>query len=356
MSPAKADCTENTTNITLQESKPAQIIEVWHHNFEEEMAKVQMLLETYNYVAMDTEFPGVYIQGDHITGYTLIKSNVDLLRLIQVGITLADAQGNSPQPVSTWQFNLQFDLATDFHAADSISMLKEAGINFQELAEKGIDPFYFADEMLASGLVLNEDIHWITFHGAFDFAYLIKVLSNTKLPPTLEKFKSMLKVYFPSVVDIKILLKDVPDLKNGALAKLARDLDLKRIGTMHQAGSDAEITLRCFFKLKELYFKEGIKDKLWNKVFGLAGEYQAPPPEPLQPQSLQLTPAPMSQEMGHMHMYNCYPQGQPMNYYGYANELHPGYYFNQLEVPVMYPAVAGALQTNQPGLNSGLKY
>lgn len=358
MSQLKVESNATTANTTLQDKHP-EIVEVWEHNFEEEMAKIHDLLEKYNYVAMDTEFPGVYVQGDHITGYTLIKSNVDILKLIQVGVTLADENGNCPSPVSTWQFNLRFDLTTDYHAADSIAMLKEAGINFEELAERGIDPYHFADEMISSGMVLNDDVHWITFHGAFDFAYFIKVLSNNKLPATLDKFKSLLKIYFPNVVDIKILLKEITDLKNGALTKLARDLDLKRIGTMHQAGSDAEITLRCFFKLKEQYFEDGIKDKLWNKVFGLAGEYQAPPALPPQtPVTQHHAAMPMAHDMPRMNMYNGYPHAQSMNYYGFTgNDLQSGYYFNHLELPMMYPAMTGNVQQKQADYNNpGYKF
>lgn len=318
-----------------------EIVEVWEDNFEEEMEKIMKLVEKYNYVAMDTEFPGVYYQGDQYTGYNLIKTNVDALKLIQVGITLADEDGNTPKPTSTWQFNLRFDLTSDLHSHDSISMLKEAGINFELLAERGIDPVLFADGFLSSGLILNEDINWITFHGAFDFAYLIKVLSNGYLPPNLDKFKVSLKQYFPSVADIKVIMKEVHDLKMGALAKLARDLDLKRIGTMHQAGSDAEITLRCFFKLKEEYFKTGINPKLLNKVFGLSSEFQ-PQPAPASQPSRQ-----NPQEVQRMSMYPQYPS-QPLTYYSYPGADFQSYYFNQMELPLMYSAMSSNMKQEFP--------
>lgn len=323
------------------EHNPLEIVEVWEDNFEEEMEKIMQLIETYKYVAMDTEFPGVYYQGDQYTGYNMIKKNVDALKLIQVGITLADENGNTPKPTSTWQFNLRFDLTTDLHSHDSIAMLKEAGINFELLAERGIDPILFADGLLSSGLILNEDINWITFHGAFDFAYLIKVLSNVLLPANLDKFKLSLKQFFPSVADIKVIMKEVYDLKMGALAKLARDLDLKRIGTMHQAGSDAEITLRCFFKLKEEYFKTGINPKLLNKVFGLSSEFQPPPAAASQPSR------PTPQEMQRMNMYPQYTT-QPLAYYPYPGaEFQPGYYFNQMELPMMYSAMSSSMKPSE---------
>lgn len=318
-----------------------EIVEVWEDNFEDEMEKIMQLIEKYKNVAMDTEFPGVYYQGDQITGYNLIKTNVDALKLIQVGITLSDENGISPKPTSTWQFNLRFDLAHDLNSHDSIAMLKEAGINFEMLAERGIDPILFADGLLSSGLILNEDINWITFHGAFDFAYLIKVLTNATLPPTLDKFKIALKQFFPSVADIKVIMKEVYDLKMGALAKLARDLDLKRIGTMHQAGSDAEITSRCFFKLKEEYFKSGINPKLLNKVFGLSSEFQPPPAPASQPAR------PNPQDIQRMNMYPQYTT-QPLGYYAYPGaEFQPGYYFNQMELPMMYSAMSSPMKPTE---------
>lgn len=89
------------------------IKEVWAENLDEEMLKISKLLETYTNISMDTEFPGFYKKNENGAiqdAYTLIKSNVDILKLIQVGITLSDDQGNMPSPINTWQFNLKFDL------------------------------------------------------------------------------------------------------------------------------------------------------------------------------------------------------------------------------------------------------
>jgi CCR4-NOT transcription complex subunit 7/8 len=36
--------------------------------------------------------------------------NVDNLKMIQIGITLANEMGEFPEDVSTWQFNFKFDL------------------------------------------------------------------------------------------------------------------------------------------------------------------------------------------------------------------------------------------------------
>ncbi|KAJ6856521.1 CCR4-associated factor 1 [Populus alba x Populus x berolinensis] len=60
------------------------------------------------------KFPGFFrntpIDATDLTRYEDLKHNVDLLRLIQVGITVADATGNIG---GTWEFNLRFDLSKD---------------------------------------------------------------------------------------------------------------------------------------------------------------------------------------------------------------------------------------------------
>lgn len=42
--------------------------------------------------------------------YQVIKDNVNELKLIQVGISLSNEQGEVPEENITWQFNFRFDL------------------------------------------------------------------------------------------------------------------------------------------------------------------------------------------------------------------------------------------------------
>lgn len=57
-----------------------------------------------------------------------IKRNVDKLKIIQLGITLSDAKGRLPSPVSTWQFNFDFNEDLDAKDDKSIQMLINSGI------------------------------------------------------------------------------------------------------------------------------------------------------------------------------------------------------------------------------------
>lgn len=76
------------------------IINVYKDNLEEEVRKIRSLLTHYNYISMDTEFPGVVAKpiGNFPTVssflYQQLRVNVDLLKIIQLGITLSDELGN----------------------------------------------------------------------------------------------------------------------------------------------------------------------------------------------------------------------------------------------------------------------
>lgn len=300
-----------------------EIVDVWDDNLETEFDRLMTLAEKYNYIAMDTEFPGICYQGDQYNGYKLIKDNVDNLKLIQVGISLADENGETPKPTSTWQFNLKYDLNTEKYAKDSINLLQEAGINFDQLKERGIPDIRFADLLISSGLLLDDEKFWITFHGAFDFAYLLKSVINDKLPNTVEDFTRSMKMYFPSIYDLKIIVCEVSEIKQGSLSKLALDLDAKRSGIQHQAGSDAYLTAQCFFKIKSTYLKNVIPKKVTNRIFGLNSESSTPyTPAASQPQNYasaieKQQQAAIAAQQTFQNMSNMYyaPQ-QP--YYGYS--------------------------------------
>ncbi len=162
----------------------------------------------------------------------------------------------------------------DMYAQDSIELLSTSGIDFQKHQEKGIDVNLFAEYMISSGIVLTEDVRWISFHSAYDFGYLIKLLTGGPLPEAEPDFFELLHTYFPIVYDIKYLMKSVENLKGG-LNQLAEDLQIQRIGPAHQAGSDSLLTLSTFFKMMELYFENYFNDERYNGViYGLGQGFE----------------------------------------------------------------------------------
>jgi len=72
--------------------------------------------------------------------------------------------------------------------------------------------------------VLNEDIKWITFHGGFDFGYLLRMLCGTSLPDEDTGFYNLLNIYFPCFYDVKLMTKEVESLKFCSLSKLSNEL------------------------------------------------------------------------------------------------------------------------------------
>jgi CCR4-NOT transcription complex subunit 7/8 len=247
------------------------IREVYVDNFVEEMKNISKLIGKYNYLAMDTEFPGIVYQCQQNTRdayYRAVKQNVDKLKLIQMGITLSDEEGNYPQDVNTWQFNLKFDLNSDQYSNESIALLTNSGINFDLAESRGIPIDMFGEYMISSGLILNDDAHWISFHGIYDFAYYLRSLTNLPLPETELFFFESLKLYFPNYYDIRFLVR-YNDSFRGSLSKLGQELNISRVGTQHQAGSDSLITSEIFFKLKKEYLSEDACRNDRNVLFGI---------------------------------------------------------------------------------------
>ncbi|XP_047322423.1 probable CCR4-associated factor 1 homolog 6 [Impatiens glandulifera] len=262
------------------ELKPesVHIREVWGHNLEEEFKLINSIVDDYPYIAMDTEFPGVVLRPlatfKHINeyNYQTLKDNVDMLKLIQLGLTFSDENGNLPtcgtDRCCIWQFNFrEFNVSEDIFANDSIELLKLCGIDFEKNSEMGIDSNRFGELLMSSGVVLNDDVQWVTFHSGYDFGYLLKVLTCRSLPDTQSGFFKLLHMYFPIVYDIKHLMKFCNSL-HGGLSKLAELLEVERIGASHQAGSDSLLTSCAFKKLKDSFFN-GNTEKYAGVLYGL---------------------------------------------------------------------------------------
>lgn len=173
--------------------------------------------------------------------------NANFLKIIQIGITFFDANGQHASDCPSWQFNFQFDIEKDELAKASIDMLVESGLNFDDLREKGIDAIEFGELFSTCGLTFNENLTWISFHSGYDFAYLLHLLSSDDLPSDKDEFLNLLNIVFPKILDIKYIAAQV-GLKGG-LNSVGDKLLVTRIGPSHQAGSDSILTGDAFFQL-----------------------------------------------------------------------------------------------------------
>ena len=136
-----------------------------------------------------------------------------------------------------------------------------------------------------SGLVLNDDVKWISFASKYDFGYLLKTLTCAELPMDEQGFIDLLWTFFPCFYDVKVTpaqhhlytmhLKSISSLvlsiyiqymmtaaegMHGGLSSLADALQITRIGPMHQAGSDSLLTAQAFFTLIQKHFNGNCDD------------------------------------------------------------------------------------------------
>uniref|UniRef100_A0A0D6R249 poly(A)-specific ribonuclease n=1 Tax=Araucaria cunninghamii TaxID=56994 RepID=A0A0D6R249_ARACU len=264
----------------LPKAESIEIREVWADNLEEEFAVIREIVDDYPLVAMDTEFPGVVRRpvGKFASGYEYhyqtLKSNVDVLKMIQLGLTFCDEDGNLPDCGTgksksyVWQFNFrEFDPREDAHAADSVELLRRSGIDFHRNNDRGVDCHRFGELLMSSGVVLNDNVRWITFHSGYDFGYLLKAVTNQLLPVTREGFFELVSLYFPHVYDVKYMMRFCDSL-HGGLDRLAELLSVQRVGVSHQAGSDSLLTSCAFRKLSDSFF-HGCAHKYSGVLYGL---------------------------------------------------------------------------------------
>merc|ERR1719228_2562482 len=99
------------------------------------------------------------------------------------------------------------------------------------------------------------------------------MLTDMNLPEEEEDFFEILRIFFPSIYDVKYLMKSCKSLKGG-LQEVADQLELERIGPQHQAGSDSLLTGAAFFRMRELFFEDNIDDtKYCGQLYGLGVSY-----------------------------------------------------------------------------------
>ncbi|GJN00999.1 hypothetical protein PR202_ga18229 [Eleusine coracana subsp. coracana] len=243
----------------------AEVRDVWAANLADEFAYLGALLPHFPVVHVDTEFPGTVHDSAtprHLRGprevYALVKRNVDALKPLQIGVALSGAAGRCPV---AWQFNLRgFDPRVDPHAPASVALLRAQGMNLAAMREFGADPAAFAAGFFHSGLGLAGRYTWAAFSGAYDFAYLVKVLSGgMPLPETVEEFMALVRALFgPAVLDVKRLARVCGDKGiRGGLDQVAAALGVERAaGRAHCAGSDSLLTCDVLLAMVDRFFRD----------------------------------------------------------------------------------------------------
>ncbi|PPS01683.1 hypothetical protein GOBAR_AA18980 [Gossypium barbadense] len=137
------------------------------------------------------------------------------------------------------------------------------GIDFKKNNEKCIDVKRFSGILMSSGVVLNDDVHWVTFHSGYDFGYLLKLLTCWSLLDSQARFFDLIKIYFLMVYVIQHMMKFCNSL-HGGLNKLTELLEVERVGVCYQASSDSLLTSCTFRKLRDNFFNGSIEKYACN--------------------------------------------------------------------------------------------
>ncbi|XP_031273163.1 probable CCR4-associated factor 1 homolog 1 [Pistacia vera] len=147
------------------------------------------------------------VVGVHKEAHDL-RYNVDNTKIIQLGITLSDEDGNVG---GTWEFNFSdFDMEKDSYMETSIQLLETHGLDLNKIKKNGCQAHISKD-------ILTNYISFQEMHGGE--------------PSMCQEVR---------------------------LSKLAKVLEIKRIGEPHNAGSDnfltatiyARMTKCCGFKVE----------------------------------------------------------------------------------------------------------
>lgn len=93
------------------------------------------------------------------------------------------------------------------YSQDSIDLLANSGLQFQKHEEEGIDTLHFAELLMTSGVVLCDNVKWLSFHSGYDFGYMVKLLTDSRLPEEEHEFFHILNLFFPSIYNVKYLMK-----------------------------------------------------------------------------------------------------------------------------------------------------
>ena len=61
------------------------------------------------------------------------------------------------------------------YSQDSIDLLQNSGLQFKKHEEEGIETLYFAELLMTSGLVLCENVKWLSFHRSVHFIHALRL-------------------------------------------------------------------------------------------------------------------------------------------------------------------------------------
>ncbi|CAL9082652.1 unnamed protein product, partial [Musa acuminata var. zebrina] len=82
---------------------------------------------------------------------------------------------------------------------------------------------------------------YVTFHGLYDAAFVIKMITRAPLPNTLNDFSDLVRTIFGQIYDLKYISRFCGGLPQGEIGVvgLSRLLNFEPVGIRHQAAYDS---------------------------------------------------------------------------------------------------------------------
>lgn len=299
------------------ELQPQNIIkhmvkDVVSSNLYKEFNAIRQLSERYNLISVNVEFAGTLARpigrfrgkSDYI--YQTVRTNVDLLDVLKIGISLSDEFGGKPDmSISTWQFHFKMSPQTQMIPIETIELLQKtstcADTLPQNLVTKGVDFKEFATLLTESGLILNPNVMWITYSAGYDLAFLTQMLKNTFMPNNKEDYIEICKQYFPNFYDLDLInqhlkaaiiqmnnqqagLNISTNLEDTKVASqtievLAEELQIPHFPHHNTAGGQSLLILTIFHKISKITnrrFPDGRDFGILNgEMFGVSTEKES---------------------------------------------------------------------------------
>uniref|UniRef100_A0A0E0M569 poly(A)-specific ribonuclease n=1 Tax=Oryza punctata TaxID=4537 RepID=A0A0E0M569_ORYPU len=243
-------------------------------NLRDELSRIlSLMLRGFSFVAVDTQFPGIvhpHPRGAGITAddkYAAVKENADELCILQLGITLSDADGRLPVDrvhgalvEFMWEFDFAgFDACLHRHAPVSVEFLRSQGFNFEAARLVGVPATAFAAELAFSGILGLSGLTWVTFGGMYDVAFLLKLVTGgAPLPATRLDFLAQVGVLFGTQVFDGKHMASLLHMHGGltAVGEMLR-LPPPQLPRRHMAGQNSLMALQLFMELRRRFFDLG---------------------------------------------------------------------------------------------------
>uniref|UniRef100_A0A0E0QZ96 Uncharacterized protein n=1 Tax=Oryza rufipogon TaxID=4529 RepID=A0A0E0QZ96_ORYRU len=242
----------------------ATVKSVWRENYREQFKLVVDALNQprrHLYIAVDMEFAAdatTNIRRRPVTStgcYHHLREFVNRGDIVQMGLTFVfvgdgeqSSSSSSPPPI-TLEINFKINIKARKYNKKSIAFLSRQGHDLREHRRRGVSPRRVYD---------GRSVTWLAYHGDYDLSFLLHLLQRGgrrrgggDLPRQLATFLRRLRENFPAFYDVRVIRQMLEDHGfSGKLTGLAEHLGIRRTGgAAHHAGSDALLTLSCFFKI-----------------------------------------------------------------------------------------------------------